>query len=410
MSETSAPPNAHPALVPQTNRAHAWAGLLGGLLGGTLAGGLGSIIGLSILDMAPPQRGTLLPNLRDGILIGGLAAGTMGTLAGLLIGRWYGQRRAFVWTGLAAFWSMLVSAVEVIQDQDMASGAYTFLAGMVLLLALCAMGRWLGRGLWRMRWLLLAWLGLCMVGEVYTRMRPPSFIDPLSKPSEPVVQLGYSPLPSGLGGIAVHYHFLTFDPAEAAIADASLVGLLGSPVQAPLLAATTLVPGRARESRWHRWDLWQYANHGGQSWGHVHRDLLTASAGVGGGPPRIEREWRGEQARAILRALERSPDYPYRESYLAWPGPNSNTYPAWVLRQAGVSADMDPRAIGRDYHGRYGVGPTTTGTGVQAESPLLGVKLGLKDGAEMHFLCFTMGVNVWPPATKTPFGRFGFSE
>jgi hypothetical protein len=171
-----------------------------------------------------------------------------------------------------------------------------------------------------------------------------------------------------------------------------------------------LFAGRLTQGHWHRWDLWQYPNAGGQSWGHVHRDLLSPNSGVGGDPPRIQHEWRGDEARAILRALELSPHYPYQTKYLAWPGPNSNTYPAWVLRHAGVSVDMDPRAIGRDYHGRSGIGRTTTRTGVQAESPLLGIKLGLEDGVELHFLCFTMGIGVWPPAIKTPFGRFGFPQ
>jgi hypothetical protein len=32
-----------------------------------------------------------------------------------------------------------------------------------------------------------------------------------------------------------------------------------------------------------------------------------------------------------------------------WPGPNSNTFVAWVLREAGVEHALDPRAIGRNY-------------------------------------------------------------
>jgi hypothetical protein len=75
-----------------------------------------------------------------------------------------------------------------------------------------------------------------------------------------------------------------------------------------------------------------------------------------------------------------------------------------------VSADMDPRAIGRDYHGCAGIGRTTTATGVQAESSLLGVKLGLEEGVELHFLGFTLGSDFWPPALKTPLGRFGFAK
>ena len=38
------------------------------------------------------------------------------------------------------------------------------------------------------------------------------------------------------------------------------------------------------------------------------------------------------------------------------------------------------------------------------------MKLGLKDGLEIHILCLTVGVDIWPPAIETPFGRLGFPE
>ncbi|HKI35838.1 MAG TPA: DUF3750 domain-containing protein [Gemmataceae bacterium] len=361
----------------ESGRSHALAGARGGALGGLLAGALGAVFGRCIQDIAPPSPSTIVPDALEGAVTWGLVAGAAGALAGWVIGPRCGRRTASTWPCRAAFWSSLVASVEAAQV-GAASGARAFVLGMVLLPVLFATWGWVRRGLWKARWLLLGWLGLCLVGEAYSRLRPKSFTPTSSRPGEPVVQLGYSPLPTALGYLAVHYHFLTFDPADG---------------------------------EWHRWDLWQYRAQGGSAhWDHVHRDLLSSQTGVGGGPPRIEREWRGEEARAILRALARSAEYPYRKNYLAWPGPNSNTYPAWVLREAGVSADLDPRALGRDYHGRVGAGRTTTATGVQAESAVLGVKVGLEDGVELHFLCFTFGIDVCPPAIKTPLGRVGFPE
>ncbi len=376
MSDTSVPPEARPARAAAAARRFAGIGILGGLLGGSLAGGLGAVAGQAIKDLESPPLSALTNVALPAALAWGLAGGAAGALVALVVGPRRGRRAAFSWPLVAAFWSALVASVEV-AHVNVAGGVRLFLLGTIVLPALFAAGRWVRRGLWKARWLLLGWLVLCVGGEVYSRLRPRSFTPISAKPDEPVVQLGYSPLPTVLGYIAVHYHFLTFDPAEG---------------------------------EWHRWDLWQYANQEGTHWGHVHRDLLPLDAGVGGGPPRIEREWHGDEARAILAALARSGEYPDRDNYLAWPGPNSNTYPAWVLRQAGVSADLDPRAIGRDYQGRGGVGRTTTATGVQAECPLLGVKLGLEDGAELHFLGFTFGIGVWTPALKTPLGRFGFPE
>jgi hypothetical protein len=360
-------------------RRHALAGALGGALGAALAGALGGAFGGCIEAMAPPESSTILPNALAGAGAWGLAGAAFGAVAGCVIGPRCGGRTAFDWPLAAAFLSALVGSVELAQV-DLWSAAQAFALGMVLLLALFAVGPWIGRALWKLRWLLLAWLAVCLAGEAYRRLWPKTFTDVSSQPEEPVVQLGYCRLPGVLGAIAAHPYFLSFDPAEG---------------------------------RWHRWDLWQYPNRGGPdvtSWSHVHRDLLGLRSGTGGGPPWVEREWRGNDARAILGALARSDEYPYRDKYLAWPGPNSCTYPAWVLRQAGVSADMDPRAIGRNYHGRAGVGRTTTATGIQAESSLLGVQLGLEDGLECHLLCFTAGVDAWPPAVKTPFGRIGFAE
>jgi Protein of unknown function (DUF3750) len=375
MSDTSLPPEAQPAQTSGAASQFVRVGILGGWIGGTIAGGLGAVVGQAIKDIQPPPLSALTHAALPAVAWG-LAGGAAGALVALVVGPRRGRRAAFSWPLVAAFWSALVASVEV-AHVNVASGAWLFLLGMIVLPALLAAGRWMAHGLWKVRWLLLGWLLLCLVGEVYSRLRPRSFTPISATPGEPVVQMGYSPLPTVLGLIAVHYHFLTFDPAEG---------------------------------KWHRWDLWQYANEGGTSWGHVHRDLLQLDSGVGGGPPRIEREWHGGEAIAIQAALARSGEYPDRDKYLAWPGPNSNTYPAWVLRQAGVSADMDPRAIGRDYHGCAGIGRTTTATGVQAESSLLGVKLGLEEGVELHFLGFTLGSDFWPPALKTPLGRFGFAE
>ncbi len=123
-------------------------------------------------------------------------------------------------------------------------------------------------------------------------------------------------------------------------------------------------------------------------------------------------EWYGEDARAILRVLSRPEDYPHIETYHYWPGPNSNTYVAWVLGQSGLRVDHHPLAIGKDYIGLWGFGAraTTTRTGVQIESPIIGLKLGLMDGVEVHVLGMTLGVDLWPPALKTPLGRFGMAE
>jgi len=128
------------------------------------------------------------------------------------------------------------------------------------------------------------------------------------------VELRYAPLPF-IGAIAVHYWFVVYDDAGAC----------------------------------HRWEVWQTKNAGGRSIGHVHCDLRPPDAGVGGGPSRIAAEWIGSEAAAIKAVLQNVSDYPHCERYLAWPGPNSNTFASWILRRAGIPHRLGWMALGKRY-------------------------------------------------------------
>lgn len=222
------------------------------------------------------------------------------------------------------------------------------------------------------------WLLVCCVGQIVTSSSyAPEALSTDHAAHGTSVQLRRATLPAPVGLIAVHYWFAEYDPAD---------------------------------QQWHRWEVWQTADSGGTAWGYVHKDKLHPAAGVGGGASVVAAQWQGEDAERLAAVLHRSSGYPLRDRYRAWPGPNSNTYIAWVLREAEVRAELDPRAIGRDYLGAVGVAKTTTGSGIQVESPIVGLKVGWRDGAEVHVGCFTLGIDVWPPAIKTPFGRLGFSE
>jgi hypothetical protein len=131
-----------------------------------------------------------------------------------------------------------------------------------------------------------------------------------------VVQLRLASLPSLLRPIAVHCWFTVLDEATGG---------------------------------WERWEVWQTPGAGGESWGHLHRNLMPPDRGVGGGPSRNAAEWHSEDAAAILAVLHDPLRYPYRDRYRYWPGPNSNTYVAWVLREAGIDHPLHPRAIGSGY-------------------------------------------------------------
>jgi hypothetical protein len=98
--------------------------------------------------------------------------------------------------------------------------------------------------------------------------------------------------------------------------------------------------------------------------------------------------------------------------YFPIPGPNSNTYVDQMLRRCDIPVDLPATAIGKDYRGVAGASITSGGTGVQIETWLGGVRIGLKEGVELHILGLTLGVDFWPPAILVPVnpGRIGFDD
>ena len=105
--------------------------------------------------------------------------------------------------------------------------------------------------------------------------------------------------------------------------------------------------------------------------------------------------------------------YPYAASYRTWPGPNSNTFTAWVGRQVPeLRLRLPPTAIGKDYlPGGALAGTTPSGTGVQLSLfGLGGLAIGWDEGVELNLLTLNFGVDLTRPALKLPLlGRVGVS-
>jgi len=110
-----------------------------------------------------------------------------------------------------------------------------------------------------------------------------------------------------------------------------------------------LVDFEPSDGRWHRWEVWQDAGSSTTDWGHVRKDLMWPGSGVGDGPSWALAQWRGPEAERLHQVLARPQDYPYCRNYHYWPGPNSNTYIAWILQQATISCQLPGEAIGQDY-------------------------------------------------------------
>jgi len=115
---------------------------------------------------------------------------------------------------------------------------------------------------------------------------------------------------------------------------------------------------------------------------------------------------RGPEAEAliddILAAVAR---YPYSDTYRVWPGPNSNTFVAWVARQVpGLRLDLPPTAIGKDYLGATDVfAGAPSGTGWQVSLlGLAGVTVAAEEGLELNLLTAKFGFNPLKPTLRLP--------
>ena len=122
----------------------------------------------------------------------------------------------------------------------------------------------------------------------------------------------------------------------------------------------------------------------------------------------------GEAAAKLIPKMRRAiADYKFQHDgdYVAWPGPNSNTFVASVLAAIPeAEAALPSLAIGRDYpwDGRW-FGFTASGTGVRATlRGYAGVTIGWFEGIEVNLLGIVAGLDIRRPALILPaFGRFG---
>jgi hypothetical protein len=130
--------------------------------------------------------------------------------------------------------------------------------------------------------------------------------------------------------------------------------------------------------------------------------------------PMLHGLWRGEEgerAAACIEALGPDVKHQIERDYF-FPGPNSNTFGDVILRRCKLSASLPGSSIGKDWRGLVGASFTTERTGFQVETAVVGFKIGLKEGVEVHVIGLSFGVDLWPPAIILPLGpgRLGFAD
>jgi hypothetical protein len=124
-----------------------------------------------------------------------------------------------------------------------------------------------------------------------------------------------------------------------------------------------------------------------------------------GNSPDLLAELRGVDVDATIARIEAAVrEYPYADRYRVWPGPNSNTFTAFMLRAVPeLRADLPPTAIGKDYLGPRIVARSPSGTGAQINVfGVLGLLAGIEEGLEFNVLGLTFGIDPKQLALKLP--------
>jgi hypothetical protein len=128
-----------------------------------------------------------------------------------------------------------------------------------------------------------------------------------------------------------------------------------------------------------------------------------------GAEPELYAEKRGPGVDELIRRVDAAArSYPYAGQYTLWPGPNSNTFTAWISRAVPeLELDLPATAIGKDYLGSSVVGAAPSGHGLQFSlAGLLGLLLSPVEGVEINLLGLSFGIS--PLGIKLPLvGRLG---
>lgn len=128
-----------------------------------------------------------------------------------------------------------------------------------------------------------------------------------------------------------------------------------------------------------------------------------------GSEPELYADKRGEGVDALIERIDRAVEtYPYAKEYGLWPGPNSNTFTAWLTRHVPeIEADLPGTAIGKDYIRDDIVHKPPSGRGLQLSlAGLLGFTASSVEGLEVNILGLSFGVG--PSGLKLPLvGRIG---
>ncbi len=125
-----------------------------------------------------------------------------------------------------------------------------------------------------------------------------------------------------------------------------------------------------------------------------------------GNKPFVLADIHGPLADQAIEHLTRAvAKYPYPRKYWLWPGPNSNSFTAYLLRQTPeLTAALPATALGKDYLiNNHFWAPTPSNSGYQLSFfGIFGLTLARKEGFEINIMGLVIGLNWQQKALTIP--------
>ena len=143
----------------------------------------------------------------------------------------------------------------------------------------------------------------------------------------------------------------------------------------------------------------------------IRRSSRVADAPWFGQPAKLIFEQRGDIAAEVADSIDEViKHYPYQDRYRAWPGPNSNTFIAWLGQQyPRLALDLPSTAIGKDYRAFPTLLSSSASGGMHLGLVgLFALSLGVSEGIEISILGLNIEFDLFDAAIEIPgAGRIG---
>lgn len=131
--------------------------------------------------------------------------------------------------------------------------------------------------------------------------------------------------------------------------------------------------------------------------------------------PTVIFDLRGDAAEKIIPHIEQgAKEYPFKNKYVTWPGPNSNTFIAYLAREVPeLHFPLPSNALGKDFLPlSQWIAKAPSGTGYQLSLlGLFGITIAKMEGLEINILGLVYGISPWMMTIKLPgFGDIKLRE